>query len=220
MAISANKLREKEILSYIKDESKKRKWNFRGWHIFKVKGPFLISVSFYAYGKQNKLNANLQFKPEDLDNLNCEISGRDDYFKSGPLYYKVNSFSMILPCSYLDFELNDITEERMDSLLNEIDEKNIELVHNLSDNERHYEFLKSKVEKQGRLADSSYLTTLVYLRKYEELLATVKYLKEKEINLRIVEVDLNNLQFNEKSFYDKLTDYVNKKTEDKIKPLN
>ncbi|GEO12152.1 hypothetical protein [Segetibacter aerophilus] len=215
MAISANKLREKEILSYIKNESKKRNWSFRGWHIFKVKEPFLVSVSFYPYGKQNKLISNLQFKPEDLDNLNCEISGRDDYFKNGPLYYKVNSFSMIFPSSYLDFELIDVTEERLDSLLNEIDEKTMELVNNLSDNERHYEFLKSKVEIQGRLADSTYLTTLVYLKKYEELLATVKYLKEKEINLRIVEVDLNNRQFNEKSFYDKLIDYVNKKTKTK-----
>ena len=28
------------MLSYIKDESKKRKWNFRGWHIFKIEEPF------------------------------------------------------------------------------------------------------------------------------------------------------------------------------------
>ena len=213
MAISANKQREKEILSYIKDESKKRKWNFRGWHIYKLETPFLVSVSFSPYGKLNKLKATLQFKLEELDNFNCEISGRDDYFKNGPLYYKVNSFSMIFPFTFLEFELNDVTEEKVDGLLNEIDEKSSELVHSLSDKERHYEFIKSKVENYGSLVDNRYLTTLVYLKKYQELLNTIKHLQEKEINLKIVEIDLNNPEFNEKSFYNKLIDYVNKKLE-------
>jgi hypothetical protein len=211
MALSTNKQREKEILAYAKNESKKRRWEFRGWQSFKIEEPFLLSVNFRAYGKLNKLAATLQFKLKDIDNLHCEISGRDDYFKNGPLYYKVNSFGMVFPDTYFQFEIQDVTEEKVADLLNEIDNKVIELVHDLSDVERYYAFLQSKAEKRGSLADNMFLIVLVYLKKYEELLTTVKHLKEKEINLKIVEVDLNNPAFNAKSFYDKLIDYVNEK---------
>jgi hypothetical protein len=211
MALSANKQREKEILAFVKNESKKRKWQFRGWHSFKIEEPFLLSVSFNTYGKANKLTATLQFKLKDIDNLNCEISGRDDYFKNGPLYYKVNSFGMLFPDRYKQFEVNDVTEEKISELLEQIDEEAVKLIDTLSDGEKYCQFLRSKLEKLGRLIDGMYLIVLAYLGKYEELLNTVKILKEKESNLMIVEVDLSNPKFNEKSFYDKLIDYVNNK---------
>jgi len=211
MGLSANKQREKEILDFVKNESKKRKWKFRGWHSFKIEEPFLLSVSFYAYGKVNKLNANLQFKLKDIDNLNCEISAKDDYFKNGPLYYKVNSFGMLFPDTYIQFEVNDVTEEKISELLDQIDREAANLVDTLSNSEEYCQFLKSKLEKLGRLTDGMYLVVLAYLEKYEELLNTVKILKEKESNLLIVEIALNNPKFNENSFYDKLIDYVNKK---------
>ena len=211
MALSANKQREKEILDYVKDKSKKRKWQFRGWHSFKIEEPFLLSVNFGAYGKLNKLTAALQFKFKDIDNLNCEILGRDDYFKNGPLYYKVNSFGMLFPDTYIQFEVNDVTEERISELLDKIDKEVVKLVGSLSDGEKYCEFLRLKIEKLGRLTDGMYLLVLAYLEKYEELLNTVKTLKQKESNLMVVEVDLSNPKFNEKSLYDKLIDYVNKK---------
>jgi hypothetical protein len=211
MALSANKQREKEILAYVKDESKKRKWQFRGWQSFKIEEPFLLSVSFTTYGKYNKVTATLQFKLKDLDNLNCEISGRDDYFKNGTLYYKVNSFGMLFPDTYIQFEVNNVTEEKICELLDQIDKEAVKLVDTLSDGEKYCQFLKSKLEKLGRPTDGMYLIVLAYLGKYEELLNTVKTLKQKESNLMIVEVDLDNPKFNEKSFYDKLIDYVNKK---------
>ena len=211
MALSANKQKEKEILAFVKNESKKRKWLFRGWHSFKIEEPFLLSVSFYAYGKVNKLNATLQFKLKDIDHLNCEISGKDDYFKNGPLYYKVNSFGMLFPDTYIQFEVNDITEEKISDLLDQIDKEAVKLVDTLSDGDQYCQFLRSKLEKMGRLTDGMYLIVLAYLGKYEELLNTVKILKQKESHLMIVEVDLSNPKFNEKSFYDKLIDYVNEK---------
>jgi|GraSoiStandDraft_4_1057263.scaffolds.fasta_scaffold737441_1 hypothetical protein len=211
MALSANKQREKEILVCVKSESKKRKWQFKGWQSFKIEEPFLLSVSFTAYGKVNKLNARLEFKPKNIDNLNCEISGRDDYFKNGPLYYKVNSFGMLFPDTYAQFEVNDVTEEKISELFDQIDKEAIKLVDTLSDGEKYCQFLRSKFEKLGRLTDGMYLIVLAYLGKYEELLNTVKILKQKESNLMIVEVDLSNPKFNEKSFYDKLIDFVNEK---------
>lgn len=211
MALSANKQREKEILAFVKDESKKHKWQFRGWQSFKIEEPFLLSINFGAYGKLNKLTAALQFKLKDIDNLNCEISSRDDYFKNGPLYYKVNSFGMLFPDTYTQFEVNDVTEEKVSELLDQIDKEAAKLVDTLSDGEKYCQFLKSKLERLVRPTDGMYLVVLAYLGKYEELLTTVKALKQKENNLMIVEVDLNNPKFNEKSFYDKLIDYVNKK---------
>ncbi len=212
MALSANKKREKEILDYVRSESKKRKWQFRGWQSFKIEKPFLITVSFHPWGKDNRLRANLNFKPTDLDNLRCEITGEEDYFKNGPLYYKVNSVGMVFPYTYYEWEVNDVTEDKIDTLLNEIDEKTAELIRDLSDTEKHYEFVKAKREKQTQFAENQYLTTLVYLKKYDELIARIKTFKENKIGLAMETIHLNNPELDKKSFYDKLIDYVNKQT--------
>jgi hypothetical protein len=211
MAISANKQREKEILAFAKNQSKKSKWQFRGWQSFKIEGPFLLSVNFNVYGKLNKLNADLKFKFKDIDNLSCQIFGVNDYFKTGPLYYKVNSVGMIFPDTYFQFEITEVTEEKITNLIDEIDKKAIELVHQLSDSEKYYEFLKSNAEKRGTYADNMNPITLAYLEKYEELLAIIKFQREKDIKSRIAEGILNDPQFYENNFFDKLMDYVKRK---------
>ncbi|MEG1026475.1 MAG: hypothetical protein RSF34_18520 [Flavobacterium sp.] len=210
MALSSNKKREKEILDYIKSESKKRKWQFRGWQSFKIEEPFLITVSFKPWGKDNSLKAHLNFKPKDLDNLHCEITGEEDYFKNGPLYYKVNSFGMVRPYNYYEWEVNDVRENKINNLLNEIDIKTAKLVCDLSDLEKHYEFVKAKREKQTQFAENQYLTTLIYLKKYDELMARIKTFKENNNGLSMVTIHLNNPELDKKSFYDKLIDYVDK----------
>ena len=45
------------------------------------------------------------------------------------------------------------------------------VILDLSDKEKYYEFLKSGAEKRGTVADNMNLMTLAYLEKYEELLA-------------------------------------------------
>jgi len=208
MALSANKKREKEILDHVKSEIKKRKWQFRGWHSFRIEDPFLVTVSFHPWGKDNRLRAHLDFKPMDLDNLRCEITGEEDYFKNGPLYYKVNSVGMILPYTYYEWEVNDVTENKITNLLNEIDGKTAELVCDLSDPKKHYEFVKAKREKQSQFAENQYLTTLVYLKKYDELLSRIETFKEKKIGLARETINLSNPEVDTKSFYDRIIDYV------------
>lgn len=210
MAISKNKQRENQILSYIKTNAKIYHWNGRGFQIFKIVEPFLFSVDIFANGKSNSLNGTLNFKPSRIDNLQCEIIGREDYFKNGPLFYKVNSAGMVYPYSYFKFEIQEVTESKLDNLLCELNKNVTEIKQKYTNDESYFNFIKEQLEeKKGRGVQQTFLTNLVYLKKFNILLEYINHCKQNNISSGMSGSNLKNPELGW-DYYDKLIQYVNK----------
>lgn len=208
MALSANMQREKDIHNYIKNESKKYKWQFKGWFIYKKADPFIISASFFVGGKMNCLNGNLSFKPLNIDNLFCEITGDEDYFKSSPLSYKVNSNGMLYPYNYFSYKIDDVSNNKIDELITEINEKVIEILTKFTNEDSYFQFVEEqKEEKKGLTKQQLYLTNLIYLKKYEQLLNYIEYCKENNITSGYSRTNIKNPELSW-DFYDKLVEYA------------
>ncbi len=211
MALSANMQREKDIHNYIKIASKKYNWQFKGWFTFKKAGPFIFSSTFYVGGKMNCLNGNLSFKPLNIDNLFYEITGREDYFKKSPLSYKVNSNGMLYPYNYYTYQIDDITNDKIDQLLNLINEKEVEILETFSNEDSYYEFVQKQIEKKTSLSNQQlYLTNLIYLKKYEQLLDYIEYCKENNITSGFSHTNVKNPELSW-DYYDKLVEYAKNK---------
>ena len=207
MAVSKNKQVERDMLSIAKKESKKNLWSFRGWQSYKIIDPFILIISFSPFGKLNKLSATLEFKLKDIDHLNRELLEKEDYFKNGPLYYKINSFGMVFPFTYHTFQIDNVTEESISNLFIEIESKVSQILNSLTDYENLYQYLKHQADLYNSHNDNRFLLSLIYINKYQELKDIILRLKNEEKNLIIIERDLRTK--NQKSFYDILLDYIN-----------
>jgi len=210
MAISESKQREIEILKYIKTKAKIYNWNGRGFQIFKIVEPFLFSTDIFANGKSNSLNGTLKFKPIHIDNLQYEIIGKEDYFKNGPLFYKVNSSGMVYPYNYFNFDIKEVTETKIDNLLSELDKNVNEIIQKYTNDESYFNFIKEQLEeKKGSGIQQTFLTNLVYLKKYDTLLEYISDCKQNNISSGMSSINLKNPELGW-DFYDKLIEYIHK----------
>lgn len=204
MALSSNMQREKDIHNYIKNESKKFNWQFKGWFIFKKADPFIISATFFVGGKLNCLNGSLSFKPLYIDDLFYHITGQGDYFKRSPLSHKVNSNVMLYPYNYFNYRIDNVNDRKIDQLLLEIDKKTKEIIEKFTNENQYFEFVQEQKEKQ-----QLYLTNLVYLNKHEILLDYIDFCKENKITSGFSHTNIKNPELSW-DYYDKLTEYVMK----------
>jgi hypothetical protein len=52
---------------------------------------------------------------------------------------------MLFPDTYIQFEVNNVTEEKICELLDQIDKEDLKMVDTISDGEKYCQFLKSKL---------------------------------------------------------------------------
>ena len=167
----------KKWTDFIKVKSKENSWKFKEYFIFKINERFLFDSMFWINGKTNSLTGVLHFKFAETDNLFWALSVDNDKLENQPLSLKVNGVHVVRPISYYNFELKEITESNLSGLLESIDNKVIEINERFSLQENYLDYIR----KNKVLNTYSYLTNLLYLKKYDELLFFIEYCKTNNI---------------------------------------
>ena len=191
---------EKKWANFIKSESRKNNWKFKGYFIFKIDGPFLFDAMFWIRGKTNSLKGVLHFKFAEIDALFLKVKRESNPVENYPLSTRVDGAGMVTPIIYYNFELKDITEAGLIGLLKTIDGKVAEIKEKFSAEEAYLSYIReNKV-----LNESSYLTNLLFCKKYTELIFFIEYCKQNNIT--------SGMSFYKdgvsEDYFDRLTKYI------------
>jgi hypothetical protein len=101
----------------------------------------------------------------------------NDRLEKYPLSLRVNGSPIVRPVNYYNFELNDISESDLVHLLKTINNKVAEIKEKFTTEESYLKYIReNKV-----LNEYSYLTNLLFCKKYDELLFFIDYCKQNNI---------------------------------------
>jgi len=168
----------KKWTELIKSTSKANKWKFKEYFIFKTDGPFLFDAMIWINGKTNSLTGVLHFKLADIDSLLWKLTVENDSLDNYPLSLRVNGSHVVRPVSYYSFELKDISEKSLIDLLKTIDEKVAVVKEKFSNEENYLNYLR-----EGKLINQySYVTNLLFCKKYEELRLHIAHCRQNNIS--------------------------------------
>ena len=200
--MSEKKIIEKKWLSLIKTETQKSNWKFKQYFIFKIDGDFLFSSRFWVNGKTNSLTGVLSFKHKDIDELFWELTDNSNLV-SYPLSLRIEGSHIVFPISYFNYSLVDITEKDILILLQSINDKVDEIKELYTDQEKYYSY----IQEEKRFNEYGYLTNLLYLKKYKELLSFMDHCKENNI---VSGISFYKGDVLESTYFDRINSYINK----------
>ena len=200
--MSSQTIIKKKWLGFIKTEAQKSGWKFKQYFIFKIDGAFLFSAMFWVNGNTNSLTGVLSFKHKEIDELFWELTDNLNLIDH-PLSLKVEGSYIVFPISYYKFSIPDITEKDILILLQNINDRVEEIKELYTDKEKYYSYIK----EEKRFNEYGYLTNLLYLKKYKELLNFIDHCKQNNI---VSGVNFYKGDILEATYFDRINDYVMK----------
>lgn len=191
---------EKQWTNLIKTRSKENDWKFKEYFIFKIDGQFLFDSMFWINGKTNSLKGVLHFKFAEIDDLFWKLTVDHDAIENHPLSLRVNGSHMVSSISYYNFELLDVTEVSLTDLLKTIDSKVAEIKEKFLTDENYLDYIR----KNKVLNEHSYLTNLLFCKKFDELLLFIEHCKKNNITSGM-SISKNGIS---EDYFDRITNYI------------
>ncbi|GEM_PF-2355527 len=205
MALSLNKQKEKEWNNLIKQESKAKGWNFKGWFAYKKIKEFFYEVTFYTSAFDNSIYSSLEFKPLIIDDIFWEIVDLNDN-KKKPLSFRENGAFVISSKVFYDYKLKvfpDTLKADISNLLDTINSKVDDLSSGVNNIDNFIKFVEHNPSQRSEWFDSDLLIVSSIVQKnYNKALSLLDYAKKTR--------GMCSWGFGDKDFYDLAIEYCQK----------
>ncbi len=209
MALSLNKQKEREWNNIIRQESKIKGWNFRGWFAYKKLNDFFYKANFYTSAFDNSLNGSLAFKPLIIDETFWEIVDLNDN-KKMPLSFRGNGAFVVSSKDIYDYKFKVESETLKVNICNLVDKIN-EKVAWISSTISNLDGFAQYIEQHPNPIDGSQwsdsnllIVTSIVQQNYEKALVLIDYAKKTR--------GMCSWRFGDKDFYDLAIEYCLKHT--------